>query len=673
MDTKAIQMMDNPGQSDSNNLSHEPASKRKRALSVKSNTIAHSVLDNLLCKYIGRIGFAALFTMLLVSAGQFIIFFIYANNSHDSTFQKVGRPMVWIFFLFSILYLLRIIHIAITWKDTLKELIEAKYDLNTLGTKGKSMRLSKIKIYKSRFKTVVTYYDENFGINGIYYLWILYVGELVESWVQFANVVEVYSCTLPVAWNLTFMIILMIHSLHQCKVLYRKLYTETSSIDLDERNVQVIFNIGVDLFFLFVPIATLWFGFRITISILEIVRIIIVPSISLFSTLPTIFEQVVYNRVNEEIAKRQLNVSKSFKRRRNSLFGQSVNEQVVDLQNRYFPRPAKMLMFVLKITYSIVILVLLIGQLVNLSFQDTCDAIFDHTSVWSGCAIKIPFCKRPFTPKCNCAYMHIQNDYTLTLPENIPTEMDGLRKLLIQNGNLTTLPKNMENLVQMRDFEVSFNRLEEFNVDVRKWKMLVRLFLMYNNIRSYNEVALWTHSNLASLDLCDNVGLKIPNTEIKMNMRSLIYLNVANNSVTIDTTFDNIKFPSLTYLVLNGNHLVHFPDQSLNNRLLQLCVRRCKLSSLPPYLSEFGKLRYLDARYNNITEVDDAVLALLRVNKVEAYFAGNDIACSKHKELDCEPLCSEYCWGREAMNNNFCDVECNSVKCNYDGGECAIY
>ena len=75
-------------------------------------------------------------------------------------------------------------------------------------------------------------------------------------------------------------------------------------------------------------------------------------------------------------------------------FGQSVNEQVVDLQNRYFPRPAKMLMFVLKITYSIVILVLLIGQLVNLSFQDTCDAIFDHTSVWSGCAIKIPFCKQ---------------------------------------------------------------------------------------------------------------------------------------------------------------------------------------------------------------------------------------------------------------------------------------
>ena len=89
----------------------------------------------------------------------------------------------------------------------------------------------------------------------------------------------------------------------------------------------------------------------------------------------------------------------------------------------------------------------------NLSFQDRCDATFDHSGVWNGCAIKIPFCKRPFTPKCNCAYLHIENDYTLTLPQKMTTEMDGLRKVLIKNGNLTTLPKDMENLVEMRDLK----------------------------------------------------------------------------------------------------------------------------------------------------------------------------------------------------------------------------
>ena len=156
-------------------------------------------------------------------------------------------------------------------------------------------------------------------------------------------------------------------------------------INFNERNVQLILDIGMDLFFLFVPLAILWFGFRIPMSISEIVRIIIVPSMSLLSKLPTIIEQVVYNRVNEEIAAKQMNVSKSDKRKRKSLFGQSVNEYVVDLQNRYFPRPAKMVVFFLSLIYTIVLLVLLIGQLVNLSLIDTCENMFDRipTDVFS--------------------------------------------------------------------------------------------------------------------------------------------------------------------------------------------------------------------------------------------------------------------------------------------------
>ena len=225
----------------------------------------------------------------------------------------------------------------------------------------------------------------------------------MESWVQFTNILQVYSCTLPVGWNLVFILILIAESLNQCKVFYRKVYSKTTNINFNERNVQLILNIGMDQFFLFVPLAILWFGFRIPMSISEIVRIIIVPSMSLLSKLPTIIEQVVYNRVNEEIAAQQMNVSKSFKRKRKSLFGQSVNEHVVDLQNRYFPRSAKMVMFFLSIIYTIVLLVVLIGQLANLSFQDRCDTTFDHSGMWNGCAIKIPFCKRPFTPKCNCA------------------------------------------------------------------------------------------------------------------------------------------------------------------------------------------------------------------------------------------------------------------------------
>ena len=56
---------------------------------------------------------------------------------------------------------------------------------------------------------------------------------------------------------------------------------------------------------------------------------------------------------------------------------------------------------------------------------------------------------------------------------------------------------------------------------------------------------------------------------------------------------------------------------------------------------------------------------------MEAYFAGNDVACNNHKTLDCKPLCSKYCWSRKVEGDRFCDVECNSETCNYDGGDCA--
>ena len=104
------------------------------------------------------------------------------------------------------------------------------------------------------------------------------------------------------------------------------------------------------------------------------------------------------------------------------------------------------------------------------------------------------------------------------------TEMDGLRKVYIYNGNLTTLPQNMENLVEIRDFQISFNKLKEFNVNVRKWEMLVRLFLDFNNISSYNEEALWVHPNLVSLDVADNFGLKMPDQTIEINLPSLQFL-----------------------------------------------------------------------------------------------------------------------------------------------------
>jgi hypothetical protein len=284
--------------------------------------------------------------------------------------------------------------------------------------------------------------------------------------------------------------------------------------------------------------------------------------------------------------------------------------------------------------------------------------------------MKIPFCKKIFqAPKCNCAYLKIENDYTLKhLPYQITTEMDGLRKVFIRHGNLLKLPSNMENLLDMVDFEISFTKLTEFNVDVGKWNKLDKLHLMHNSIQQYNSNALWKHQNVVGIVLDHNIGLMPP--IIQNTMPSLQFLALRDNNVTgFNMDISKEFFPNLKFLFLNGNYLLKLPDISLKDTLVWLGISRCNLTSIPSYVSEFQHLEYLDARDNHIQSVDDKLIELISRNNVESYFAGNDV-CKSDERLDCDTLCSQNCWSRHVSSDRYCDVECNSEKCKYDGGDC---
>jgi Leucine-rich repeat (LRR) protein len=249
------------------------------------------------------------------------------------------------------------------------------------------------------------------------------------------------------------------------------------------------------------------------------------------------------------------------------------------------------------------------------------------------------------------------------------TEMDGLRHVFVRNCSLIKLPSNMENLIEMISFDISLNNLTEFHVDIKRWEKLVKLYLMYNNIKQYNEHAMWTHPNLVSLDLGNNVGINVPG-EIRLPLLS--YLQLSNNKISLDLIFGQEQFPALMSLYLNGNTLIKFPDQGLKSNLVWLGISRCRLRSLPSYLSDFSKLAYLDARDNNITTVDDDLKVLINKNAIESYFSGNEKLCKSDKSLDCEALCHKYCFSRKVANDGYCDVGCNHEVCEYDGGDCII-
>ena len=71
----------------------------------------------------------------------------------------------------------------------------------------------------------------------------------------------------------------------------------------------------------------------------------------------------------------------------------------------------------------------------------------------------------------------------------------------------------------------------------------------------------------------------------------------------------------------------------------------------------------------DINTLNDSLKELIAKNHIESYFSGNEV-CYRDKSLDCEPLCSRYCWSRHVSKNNECDFQCNSYECDYDGGDC---
>ena len=150
-------------------------------------------------------------------------------------------------------------------------------------------------------------------------------------------------------------------------------------------------------------------------SIIEVLQVMLVPSLSLLLKLPTVFEQSVNNNIAQVISSEQAEVSVKMDRKRRSIFGLSVNESIVNNQNKYFPRCMKLVVFYMSLGYSLGLIAIVIVQLASLSSLDACNTTLNSTNIWeNGCAMKIPFCKRIFQPpKCNCAYLKIEKDYTL--------------------------------------------------------------------------------------------------------------------------------------------------------------------------------------------------------------------------------------------------------------------
>ena len=705
---KKLNIEDDPtiDQQVKNPMQESSLTKMRKTSYFETQTIVIQVLSNLsFRKHVRLSGFIILLILLIVASLNFIVFYIYGRPN----FQRINQPFVWIFLLFSILYVLLFSHIIFKWKNQVRDYVKVEYSLDSkpitatpqqtvpdvtpkdpnAGTAFRIRSTSRDKFIrkkeigknkniidkiKSNYVAASKFYDKHYGVNGKYYLYLLYIGELTEDWIQLSNLILFFSCVLPTEWNVFFGIILLIESLHRSIFFFRKIWLIDEKINFQERNFQTIAEIVIDIVFLIMPISVTYFVYGLSsITPLEVLRVVAYPSISLLLKLPAVIEETINNNVYDEIECKQDTVSRdSFRRRRKSIFGESTNEAIVKVQNKYLPRKLRFAIFVTSTSYVVLLTSILIIQLASLSSLDNCNETLSGIYK-NGCEVKTPYCKRIFEPTCNCASFKMVNNYSLTkLPNNMADEMFALRGVLIKDCNLTKLPDNFDKLKQMTSFQILFNKLNEFNVDVSEWEKLHRLELSYNNIVKYNEAAIWSHKSLSFLNLNDNIGMTLPSSKNDIHMPSLTFLALNNNSINIDFSFDKAIFPNINYLLLNGNTIRSFPDKSLKDTLIKLGVARCNLLSIPAYISDFRKLIYLDARDNNITKVDDSLQSLIEENNVENYFTGNQVCNSDQsasEALDCGEVCNKYCSSRN-HKDDICNYDCNSKVCDYDGGDC---
>ncbi len=581
------------------------------------------------CTHVGWDGALVLFFLLGIAG-----LFVYITFLYTKSFQAWHRPWVWLFLVLAVLYSLLSFLYFFAWKRHAKYVVEQS---RTTKPKRRGAR--------SVCRTIQRY-KRDFDIKGSLFLWKLYFTEFVESINQLVNVNTFYLCTLPVSVTVSMCMVLSLDAFYRA-------YQLNQHYTVERRDWQIKTDLCIDFLCVALPLCVLWFGYQIPISVQEMIQITFWPSLCLFSKSRSIFREIV--RVRTE-----------------NTMGLSVTDgkRIAKIQRGRVPKVVSKAFCIYNVGYGLFLFSVAVAHL-GMSLETENFANCDKTTWEKGCVNKIPFCKSLFKPTCNCASMKIENDYKLlALPNSLVDRMTGLRKVFIRNCNLTTLPPKMEKLTQIVDFEISFNRLQEFDVDVREWKKLHKLHLFHNNISTYNRIALWTHIKIEYLDISDNTGMEIPSSETKITMPSLVLLAFNNNSVGVNFQLDKKMFPNIMYLYLNGNNGMAFPDKSLMGTLQYLGVARCNLKKLPSYLVAFKHLKYLDARDNNISSVSNDLKALITRNQVESYFSGN-MVCNTDKELDCKPVCSKYCWSRHVADDGVCHWMCNSKECKFDGGDCS--
>jgi internalin A len=183
-------------------------------------------------------------------------------------------------------------------------------------------------------------------------------------------------------------------------------------------------------------------------------------------------------------------------------------------------------------------------------------------------------------------------------------EMKQLESLNLNSINLKEIPKDIAQLSNLTELNLRHNQIIQIPEVLGQLSNLTQLYLFNNQIDKIPE-ALAQLSNLTGLYLGCNHITEIP--EALAQLSNLTVLHLWHNQIT-QIPEALAKLSNLTVLNLWHNHITEIPEAlaQLSN-LTELVLSHNQITQLPKALAQLSNLTELVLNHNQITQLPDAL------------------------------------------------------------------
>ena len=232
--------------------------------------------------------------------------------------------------------------------------------------------------------------------------------------------------------------------------------------------------------------------------------------------------------------------------------------------------------------------------------------------------------------------------------EGIPRDKNKLLNLksitLYDNYNLTELPEEICNLINLQELCISNTTLTELPKNIHNLKKLTKLDLQDNELTKLPK-GVYRLTNLKELVLGNDGYGNNRITELSKeigNLKNLTRLDLGSNSFTkLPKVIGNLK--KLTELCLYENQLTELPKEIGNlNNLVRLTLMFNSFTKLPKEIGNLKNLTRLNLYSNQLTELPKKICNLTNLSELSLEGNPNLILTQEQKE-----------WIRELQNNGY--------------------